>query len=37
MNERNGIAWFGLEIWKLRGFRKGEDGGICPIFTKKGE
>jgi len=21
MNERNGLAWFGLGIWKLRGVR----------------
>jgi hypothetical protein len=24
MNERNGLAWFGPEIWKLRGIKRSK-------------
>jgi hypothetical protein len=30
--ERVGVAWWRLEIWKLRGIRRGLERGICPLY-----
>jgi hypothetical protein len=30
-NERRGMAWWRLGIWKLRGSRKGVEKGTCPL------
>jgi hypothetical protein len=32
-NDRMGIAWFRVGIWKLRGVRKGLEIGRCPLCS----
>jgi hypothetical protein len=34
-NERRGMAWWRLGIWKLRGSRKGAEKGTCPLCLGK--
>jgi hypothetical protein len=34
-NERTGMAWWRLGIWKLRGSRKGGEKGTCPLCLGK--
>jgi hypothetical protein len=34
-NDRRGMAWWRLGIWKLRGSRKGVEKGTCPLCLGK--
>jgi hypothetical protein len=34
-NERRGMVWWRLGIWKLRGSRKGVEKGTCPLCLGK--
>jgi hypothetical protein len=34
-NDRRGMAWWSLGIWKLRGSRKGVEIGTCPLCLGK--
>jgi hypothetical protein len=34
-NERTGMAWWRLGIWKLRGSRKGVEKGTCSLCLGK--
>jgi hypothetical protein len=35
LNERNGLAWFTLGIWKPRGKRRGAEKGTCPLWNEE--
>ena len=34
MNERIGLAWFRLGVWKLSGMGRDAEIGRCPVFQE---
>lgn len=35
LNKINGLASFRFGVWKLRGKRRGAEGGRCPVCNKE--